>query len=93
MSKKYVFMVRNEVGEEHRAYGTRLLSVVHAFPDFDPEYDEAMCEAFEAWRRNLTERGQKDWESVFGPESTIFLERLASDMSLSEMVALGWGEL
>ena len=92
MAKNYVFMVRDELGDEHRAFGTRLLSVTHGFPDFDPE-DDAMCEAFAAWRRNLTERGQKDWESVFGPESEVFLERLTSDMSLSEMVAAGWGEL
>lgn len=92
MAKKYVFMVKDELGGEHRAFGTRFLSIVHEFPSFDPE-DDAMCEAFEAWRRNLVERGQKDWESTFGPESTIFLERLASDMNLSEMVAAGWGEL
>ena len=92
MAKKYVFMTRDELGDEARAYGTEFLSGVHEFPSFDPG-DEAMCEAFEAWRRNLVERGQKEWESVFGPESKVFLERLASDMSLSEMVALGWGEL
>lgn len=77
---KYIFMTRDELGDEIRAHGTEFLSGVHEFPSFDPE-DDAMWEAFEAWRRNLVERGQKDWESIFGPESTIFLERLASDMT------------
>lgn len=89
---KYVFMVRDELGDECRAFGTEFLSGVHEFPRFDPE-DEAMSEAFVAWKSNLVRRGQQDWESTFGPESKIFLERLASDMTLSEMVALGWGEL
>lgn len=89
---KYVFMVRDELGDDHRAFGTEFLSGVHEFPSFDWE-DEAMVDAFEAWKSNLTTRGQEEWESTFGPESKVFLERLASDMSLSEMVALGWGEL
>lgn len=89
---KYVFMTRDELGDETRAHGTEFLSGVHEFPRFDPE-DEAMVAAFEAWKCNLTAKGQEEWEATFGPECKVFLERLASDMSLSEMVALGWGEL
>lgn len=89
---KYIFMIKDELGDELRAYGSEFLSGVYEFPHFDPE-DEAMSEAFVAWKSNLVRRGQQDWESRFGPESKVFLERLASDMSLSEMIEAGWGEL
>ena len=92
MAKKYVFMIKDELGDEARAHGTYFLDKVHEFPSFDWE-DEAMVAAFEAWKYNLTKKGQEEWEATFGPECKVFLERLASDMSLSEMVALGWGEL
>lgn len=89
---KYVFMGRDELGDEFRAHGTEFLEGVHEFPHYDLE-DEAMDAAFEAWKRSLTEKGQKEWKATFGPECRFFLDRLVSDMSLSEMVALGWGEL
>lgn len=88
----YIFMRRDELGDKQRAFGTQFLSGVHVFPSFS-EDDEAMCEAFEAWRRSLVERGQAEWEATFGPESRIFLERLVSDMSPWEMAQLGLGEL
>lgn len=89
---KYIFMIRDELGDEVRAHGTEFLSGVHEFPSFDWE-DDAMVAAFMAWKSSLTRRGQEEWEATYGAESTVFLERLASDMSLSEMAALGWGEL
>ena len=92
MAKKYIFMVRDELGDEFRAYGSEFLSGVHEFPSFD-EDDEAMYAAFKSWRFNLVTRAQRSWASTHGPECEVFLERLASDMSLSEMIALGWGEL
>ena len=42
---KYVFMVREETGEEVRAFGSPILEGVHEFPSYDPD-DEAMEDAF-----------------------------------------------
>jgi len=81
---KFVIMVRDELGEESRAYGTDFLSAIHEFPSFD-EDDAAMTEAFFAWMSSVENRAQADWESVFGPESSVFIERLFSDMTLSEL--------
>lgn len=87
---KYVFMVREETGEEVRAFGSPLLEEVHEFPSYDPD-DEAMEDAFSAWKNNLETRGQKDWEQKFGPESRVFLERQYSDMSLGDWQRMGYG--
>lgn len=74
MVKRYVFMIKDELGCERRAHGTEFLSGVHDFPSFDRE-DKAMQAAFEAWKDSLLERGQKEWETTFGPECKVFLER------------------
>lgn len=90
--KKYVFMRRDELGDEVRAHGTDFLADVHSFPAFDEE-DEAMFSAFCAWKDALEERGQREWEEHFGPESRIFLEEEYSskfnNMGLSDLEIYG----
>lgn len=89
---RYVVMVKDELGDEHRAFGSEFLEAKHSFPSFDEE-DEAMQVALEAWKTSIEDRAQSEWNETFGPESRVFLERDHSDMSLREMAALGWGEL
>ena len=81
---KYVVMVKDELGDDFRAYGTPFLEAEHEFPSFE-EDNEAMCDAFYAWVSSIEERAQLEWEQVFGPECRVFLERKASDYSLSEL--------
>ena len=88
---KFVFMRRDELGEESRAYGSEFLEKVHEFPNYDTE-DEAMLEAFYTWKKVTEDKGNKEWRSIFGPESTVFLEREYSDMSMSDWHKMGYGE-
>ena len=80
---KFVFMLRDELGDEKRAYGTEFLSKVHEFPNYD-EDDEAMEEAFYTWKSVMEEKGNKEWQSHFGEECRIFLEREFRDMYSSK---------
>lgn len=88
---KFVVMFKDECGDEHRAYGTEFLSAVHEFPSFDAD-DDAMVAAFFAWQSNIETRAQAEWEAHFGPECRLFIERLHSDISLSEWYAMGYGD-
>lgn len=42
---KYIFMRRDELGDEIRAHGTPFLEAEHEFPNFDRD-DECMYDAF-----------------------------------------------
>lgn len=87
--KKYVLMVKDECGDDFRAYGSDFLEAVHEFPAFD-EDDDAMWQAFIAWENAIVERANSEWRERFGDECHLFLERKHSDMSLSEWAALGY---
>ena len=88
--KKYVLMATDECGADFRAYGTDFLEAEHEFPSFNAD-DEAMCEAFIAWKNAIVERAQREWAELYGDECYLFLERKYSDMSLSEWRTLGFG--
>lgn len=81
---KYVIMVKDELGDDFRAYGTPFLEAEHEFPSFEDD-NEAMRDAFFAWMNNIEARAQKEWEQTFGPECHVFLERKFSDYSLAEI--------
>ena len=87
---KFVFMRQDELGDESRAFGSEFLESVHEFPNFDSD-DEAMQEAFDAWKNVMESKGNKEWREKYGPESTIYLEREYSDMSMSDWHKLGYG--
>jgi hypothetical protein len=84
---KYVFMVRDELGDKRRAEETEFLAAVHEFPEYE-ENDDAMAMAFYTWKQAMTERGQREWEEIYGSESRVFLERLWSDYYKNMMVRL-----
>ena len=86
---KYVVMVRDELGDCSRAYGSPNLEKEYTFPAFDWE-DEDMVIAFNAWQDGIESRLQEEWKRIYGEESTIFLERKYSDMSLSDWARLGF---
>lgn len=71
---KYVVMRRDELGDEIRAEGHPDLERVYEFPDFE-EGDEAMEAALWAWEMAIEDRVNKIWSEIYGPESTLFLER------------------
>jgi len=79
MDRVYVFMRRDELGDEVRAHGTEFLEGEYRFPDFE-EGDEAMNAALWAWQQSLELRGQEEWEELFGSESHIFLEEKDSSV-------------
>jgi hypothetical protein len=87
---KYIFMVRDELGDERRAYGNEFIESEHTFPDYD-QNDEAMQSAFLAWKNSMVERANTEFAEIYGDESSIFMEPLYSDMfahmSLSQMEA------
>ena len=88
MDRVYVFMRRDELGEEVRAHGSDFLEAEHSFPAFDEE-DEAMFSAFTAWSDSLETRGQEEWEELYGPESKIFLEeKYSSQFARMQMPGL-----
>lgn len=86
---KYIVMGRDELGDCFRAYGTPNLEKTYVYPAFDWN-DEDMIIAFYAWKDNIEERLQEEWESICGPESRVFLEREYADMSLSDWARLGY---
>ena len=86
---KYVVMVRDELGDVSRAFGSPNLEKEYVYPAFDWE-DEDMVVAFDAWQSNIETRLQNEWESIFGPECQVFLERKLSDLSLGEWAQLGF---
>lgn len=63
----------DECGDEFRAHGTEFLEGEYTFPNFD-EDDEAMSAAYFAWRDSLTERANKEWAEIYGPECRLFIE-------------------
>lgn len=87
---RYVVMVKDELGEDSRAYGSPALEKVYEYPAIDWE-DEIAVDAFYYWKNRVEDKLQEEWENIYGPESRIFLEREYSDMSLSEWRALGYG--
>lgn len=86
----YVVMVRDELGEDERAFGSPSLEKEYNFPAIDWD-DEDMVEAFYTWKANIEERLQNEWEELYGEESRVFLERKYSDMSMSDWRRLGYG--
>ena len=76
---KYVFMVRDELGDERRAYGNEFIEGEHSFPDYDHD-DEAMWSAFLAWENAMVNRANAEFAEIYGDESTLFMEPLYSDM-------------
>lgn len=86
---KYVVMVRDELGECERAFGSPNLEREYTYPsiDWDNELD---VEMFYTWQSALEQLLQEEWEKLFGPESIVFLERKFSDMSLGEWGRLGY---
>jgi len=88
---KFIFMYRDELGHESRAYGSEFLEKIHEFPNYDSD-DEAMTEAFYVWKNMTEDKGNKEWRNIFGSESTVFLEREHSDMSMSDWHKLGYGD-
>ena len=85
---KYVAMKKDELGFESRCI--LFESEVYDFPKFDDD-DNAMFIAFHAWKDAIEERLNKEYQTRYGSESYIFLERLYSDMSLSDWHRLGYG--
>ena len=85
----YVVMIRDELGDVSRAFGSPNLEREYVYPAFDWE-DEDMVVAFDAWQSNIEERLQNEWEHIFGPECQVFLERKLSDLSLGEWAQLGF---
>ena len=77
---KFVVMLRDECGDERRAYGNEFLEKIHEFPDFE-DGDEAMTRALWIWQDTIESTAQSMWDEAHAPgECTIFLEREYSDM-------------
>ena len=87
---KYVVMVKDELGEVMRAYGSPSLEKEYIYPDVDWD-NEVDTDVFYAWQYELERRLQEEWEKIFGPECQVFLERKFSDMSLADWKHLGYG--
>lgn len=67
MSRTFIIMGIDELGDEFRAHGSDFLEDEHTFPDFEDE-DEAMWEAFQAWENAIWERATKEWNEIYGCE-------------------------
>lgn len=95
--RKFLFMVRDELGEFKRAHGTTFLEGEYTFPAFKDD-DEPMWNAFITWQASMEEKAQAEWEEIFGSESRVFLEENCrakfSNMSLGELETyaayMGW---
>ena len=85
---KYVAMMRDELGDEVRC--PLFDKEVFEFPKYDLE-DNAMLEAFYTWKQVKEDELNKKWQSQYGSECTIFLERDYNDMSMSDWKAIGYG--
>lgn len=86
-TRKYVFMRRDELGEARRAEGSDFLEKIHSFPDFNSDEDPAMWDAFLAWEESMNKRGQEEWEQMYGPESSVYLEETYE----SQFKRMGYG--
>lgn len=86
---KYVVMVKDELGEVMRAYGSPSLEKEYSYPDVDWD-NELETEVFYSWQCELERLLQEEWEKTFGPECQVFLERKFSDMSLADWEHLGY---
>lgn len=53
--------------------------------------DNAMLEAFYTWKQVKEDELNKKWQSQYGSECTIFLERDYNDISMSDWKAMGYG--
>lgn len=91
MSRVYVVMRRDELGDEVRAYGAPELEQEYTFPDFD-ENDTAMWYAFLVWEQETNRKLQAVWESIYGSESRCFLERKYSSIPFSGL-GMGYGDM
>ena len=84
---KYIAMRRDELGDVCRAFGDRSFE----FPSYDNN-DEAMNEAFYAWKDTIERKLNEEWQEAYEPECYIFLEREYHDyyshMSLADMEAI-----
>lgn len=80
-TNKYIFMMRDELGEEFRAYGNDFLAGVHEFPRV-PDDEDPMWDAFLAWESKMNEQARKAWlDAGYGEEcSGPYLERLDTDL-------------
>ena len=92
---KYVVMVRDNLyryeDDDRRASGSPALEKEYTYPEIDWN-NECEVDAFNCWKYGLEEALQKEWEKIYGPESTVFLERKYSDMSIADWRALGYEE-
>lgn len=73
MMRQYVFMRTDELDDEMRAEGSKFLEGIYEFPNFN-EDDEPMWLAFLTWESALNKKGQAEWETIYGPESRVYLE-------------------
>lgn len=85
----YVVMFRDELGEEQRAFGSPNLEREWKYASVDWD-NEIEVQAFYAWKDSIEDMLQTEWEGLYGEESTVFLERKYSDMSMSDWARLGY---
>ena len=72
--RTYVVMVRDELGDIIRAYGSPALEAEYQFPEFNAG-DDAMCSAFWIWLDTIEATLNREWQSIYGEECEVFLER------------------
>lgn len=69
----FVVMVRDECGDDFRAYGSYNLERKYHYPTLDWDNDIEV-EAFYAWETAIVAKLQEEWEAKFGEECSVFLE-------------------
>lgn len=84
MKRTYVFMFRDECGDETRAYGTDFLEAEHTFSLDAPE--EIAEDVLRGWLLSMEAAAQHDWEEKYGSECRVFVEE-THDSQLRNMTA------
>ena len=73
-SIKFIFMYRDESGNEIRATGSEFFDQEYEFKDLDLS-NASIAHAFVIWKKKLQEKGQIEWEHINGSGS-IFLKQI-----------------
>lgn len=78
MKRTYIFMLRDECGDETRAYGTDFLEAEHTFSLDAPE--EIAEDVLRGWLLSMEAAAQHDWEEEYGSECCLFMEETSQSL-------------
>lgn len=78
MKKTYIFMLRDECGDEYRAYGSDFLEAEHTFQLDAPE--DIAEEVLFGWLLSMESAAQREWEEKYGCECRLFMEETSQSI-------------